>query len=534
MDENFKKLSLQHRQKENIPPKASRRQNLLNENDNTQSTKTATENFMSALNKSLGQNQLTTQNIEHNSRRRISPGRLATGKSTSKSPCRDACRHIPPRDQLNFDLASHRNNLEGTNKSESKQCNPGDENIQNYQKTVEKVNNPASEQKNRIINYNAEVPRSGLNAKKKNALFSTSSAQRTFRRAKATRHIPMNCDRVLDAPGMRSDYYINPLDWSIQENILAVALGATIYLWNAETGDAEELNVTQICDEEENQYISALKFIKAGASGTTLAIGISTSDIYLFDIGSGKKLRKMTGHIDTINALDWNRHILTSSCKDGSIFNHDVRSREHKVGSFLSHTEPIPGLAWSPNEAFLASGSNDNLALIWDNRMASTLDYNKPLHTLSSHIACVKAVAWHPTKNNLLATGGGTADRKIRIWNAATGNETMEIETNSQVCSILWSKNYDELISSHGYQMNQLSIWGYPNGKKIVDLFGHEERVLHLAQSPDGSTVVSGSEDETLRFWKVFEPKVIQKEVKSSVVGGGNQKKVLNVMPKMR
>jgi WD40 repeat protein len=42
--------------------------------------------------------------------------------------------------------------------------------------------------------------------------------------------------------------------------------------------------------------------------------------------------------------------------------------------------------------------------------------------------------------------------------------------------------------------------------KKIADLRGHSSRVLHLALSPDGTTVASAAADETLRFWKVFQP----------------------------
>jgi len=42
--------------------------------------------------------------------------------------------------------------------------------------------------------------------------------------------------------------------------------------------------------------------------------------------------------------------------------------------------------------------------------------------------------------------------------------------------------------------------------KKIADLRGHTSRVLHLAMSPDGTTVASAAADETLRFWKVFQP----------------------------
>jgi cell division cycle protein 20 (cofactor of APC complex) len=41
---------------------------------------------------------------------------------------------------------------------------------------------------------------------------------------------------------------------------------------------------------------------------------------------------------------------------------------------------------------------------------------------------------------------------------------------------------------------------------KVKELEGHASRVLHLAVSPDGGTVVSAAADETLRFWEVFAP----------------------------
>ena len=65
---------------------------------------------------------------------------------------------------------------------------------------------------------------------------------------------------------------------------------------------------------------------------------------------------------------------------------------------------------------------------------------------------------------------------------------------------------FQELVSSHGFSHNQLTLWKYPSMVKMAELTGHTSRVLHLAQSPDGETVVSGAADETLRFWKVFGP----------------------------
>lgn len=36
------------------------------------------------------------------------------------------------------------------------------------------------------------------------------------------------------------------------------------------------------------------------------------------------------------------------------------------------------------------------------------------------------------------------------------------------------------------------------------NIVGHTARVLHMAMSPDGTTVMSAAADETLRLWKCF------------------------------
>jgi len=44
-------------------------------------------------------------------------------------------------------------------------------------------------------------------------------------------------------------------------------------------------------------------------------------------------------------------------------------------------------------------------------------------------------------------------------------------------------------------------LWKYPSLEKITEMTGHTYRVLYLAMSPDGQTIVTGAGDETLRFW---------------------------------
>jgi cell division cycle 20-like protein 1 (cofactor of APC complex) len=84
----------------------------------------------------------------------------------------------------------------------------------------------------------------------------------------------------------------------------------------------------------------------------------------------------------------------------------------------------------------LASGGNDNKLLIWDNTQ------NKVLHRFAEHTAAIKAIAWSNHQSGILASGGGAADKKIRFWNTMTGSMVSEVDTGSQVCSLLWSKKY--------------------------------------------------------------------------------------------
>jgi cell division cycle 20-like protein 1 (cofactor of APC complex) len=54
---------------------------------------------------------------------------------------------------------------------------------------------------------------------------------------------------------------------------------------------------------------------------------------------------------------------------------------------------------------------------------------------------------------------------------------------------------------------------------QVATLTGHTFRVLYLAMSPDGQTIVTGAGDETLRFWNAF-----QKGKGKASVGGGEAK----------
>ena len=345
------------------------------------------------------------------------------------------------------------------------------------------------------------------------------------------RKISMTPERILDAPNLVDDYYLNLLEWG-KSNILAVALGPEIYLWNGDNSETSLL-MSIIKDNENNtllnnnnnNIITSLSWMN---NGICLGVGLPNGIIELWDIIKGKRIREIEAHKERISSLVWNNYILSSGSKDKLIKNFDVRSQDVEISKIHQHKQEVCALKYSPEGDLLSSGGNDNVCYIWDVRKlnnkllnisnlndANNNDCNsiKPLLVNNHHTAAVKAMAWCPWQRHILATGGGTKDKTIKILNCDTNKIIKNVETGSQVCSLLWNKKERELISSHGYNKNQITIWNYQKMKKECELKGHMSRVLYLTMSPDENFICSGSGDETLRFWKINdEIKEVQNE----------------------
>ncbi|PKI72365.1 hypothetical protein CRG98_007235, partial [Punica granatum] len=150
----------------------------------------------------------------------------------------------------------------------------------------------------------------------------------------------------------------------------------------------------------------------------------------------------MGGHQTRAGVL---ARILSSGSRDRAILHHDLRVPNDFVGKLVGHKSQVCWLKWSHDDRELASGGNDN-------------QLTRPSRGPRIRLASV----------------GGTADRCIRFWNTTNGHQLSSVDTGSQVCNLMWSRNVNELVSTHGYSQNQIM------------------------------TIVTGAGDETLRFRNVF------------------------------
>lgn len=135
--------------------------------------------------------------------------------------------------------------------------------------------------------------------------------------------------KVLDAPALQDDFYLNLIDWS-HDNQLAVGLGNCIYLWNAETS-----KVTKLC-ELMNDLVTSVCW---ASKGSLLSIGCNKGDVLVWDVNHSKQIRKMGGHESRVGAMTWNSKVLATGSRDKVILQRDVRVPYDHISRLAEHSQ---------------------------------------------------------------------------------------------------------------------------------------------------------------------------------------------------
>lgn len=88
----------------------------------------------------------------------------------------------------------------------------------------------------------------------------------------------------------------------------------------------------------------------------------------------------------------------------------------------------------------------------------------------------------HLHRGKARRTNRFTTRLRRRFWNTVNGTALNCIDTGSQVCNLVWSKNVNEIVSTHGYSQNQVVVWKYPSLTKLVSVGAWVSRtVIHTS-----------------------------------------------------
>jgi len=240
----------------------------------------------------------------------------------------------------------------------------------------------------------------------------------------------------------------------------------------------------------QNGHTREVNSIAFSPDGKVLASGSFDNSIKLWDISTGRLIRSLEKH-GAVCALAFSLGGILAAGGYKTIRVWEINSGRLLVSISDAHSRDVTSVAFRPDGAVLASGSNDNTIKLWD------METGRLRKTIITHPAYVHAVAFSPD-GRLLAAGG--EDFTVKLWNARTGERLQTLAGHSGVVEALAFRPDGRFLLS-GSADGSIKMWEVKTGRLWATLEGHAGPVLSLSYKKDGRYLASGGEDGFIETW---------------------------------
>ncbi|XP_044535631.1 apoptotic protease-activating factor 1 isoform X5 [Gracilinanus agilis] len=222
---------------------------------------------------------------------------------------------------------------------------------------------------------------------------------------------------------------------------------------------------------------------------------------------TGERLLEVEAHEDEVLCCAFSkddRFIATCSA-DRKVKIWNSRTGE-LVHTYDEHTEQVNCCHFTNMEhhLLLATGSSDYFLKLWD------LNKQECRNTLFGHTNSVNHCQFSPDDKHLASC---SADGTLKLWDVSSANELSSIDVRQHFLSgdgrqddvdvavkcCSWSSDGVRLMAAAA---NRLLLWNTDTGFKVADCRGHLSWVHCVAFSPDGSSFLTSSDDQTIRLWE--------------------------------
>ena len=136
---------------------------------------------------------------------------------------------------------------------------------------------------------------------------------------------------------------------------------------------------------------------------------------------------------------------------------------------------------------------------------------------LKGHEGSVLTLEWS-SDGIMLASGSGTdkvamhniAENMVKIWNFSSGEVIASLTGHQDgVLNLKWSPNGSQIASASDDKT--IMLWNTTNWTRTAILTGHTLGVLDVDWSPNGTMLVSGSRDYKIRTWDALNGEPLQR-----------------------
>ncbi|HLJ11843.1 MAG TPA: c-type cytochrome domain-containing protein, partial [Planctomycetaceae bacterium] len=257
---------------------------------------------------------------------------------------------------------------------------------------------------------------------------------------------------------------------------------------------AAELVVRHI--EPKVSVAAAISAVAFSADGRWLAAA-RHREILLIDAATGKVAQTLTGAENPINAVAFSPDSHSVAAAEGmpSVAGHvriwQIGGNESRV--FTGHSDSIYALGYSPTENKLVTAGYDKLLILWD------VESGQELHTLKHHTGAVFAAAFSPDGKTLISAA---ADQTVKFWSVESGQRILTLtEATKGLNAVAFDPRGHEIASAGVDKMIRIYEWNGTAAKLKRSAFAHDAPILSLVYSPDGDTLLTGSEDRRIKAW---------------------------------
>ncbi len=285
--------------------------------------------------------------------------------------------------------------------------------------------------------------------------------------------------------------------WSPNGKYIASASDdGTSHVWNVATQQRLFSYRSQIQPAQSDDGAYAVTWMP---NSTGIAVGFADGTTQSVDLTS----HQQTGSYDSGTGGDLHGILYAVAISPngrylalGGFFSDDVQifdmTTQQRIRTLSGHTDSVWSLSWSHNGRYIASGSADTTARVWDwNSGKSLLIYDKQGDT-------VRAVSWSPDDARIVSGG---LSGPVYIWASDSGQTLLTYgnQDDFEVLAVAWS-NHGKYIASAGGSDANTHIWNAQSGQ-LLHAFPSDS-INSVSWSPDDARIVTAN-NNVIQVWQI-------------------------------